>query len=230
MNWIDGVVAAILLGSAWVAYKKGFIVAFFRLVSLIVSLVLTYKLYPVVSRFLRQSTKIYESLRTAIGDALHLDQLIMDTTLQAQTEAINGLKIPEIFKNALIENNNPVVYNILDVSGLQDYVAGYIANICMNIIAMVVVLLIVTVGLQILISILDLIAKLPILNSANKLAGALLGFITGILRVWILFIVLAFFHANPLFTGLFEALQESAVALFLYEHNMLLKMVAQLFA
>ena len=35
---------------------------------------------------------------------------------------------PEILKQALINNNNSVIYDILDVNGIEDYIAGYIAN------------------------------------------------------------------------------------------------------
>ena len=53
MNLFDLIVLLIFIISGWIAYKEVFILSLFKLVSRIVSIFLSYKLYPVVSAFLR---------------------------------------------------------------------------------------------------------------------------------------------------------------------------------
>ncbi len=229
MNWVDIAVVVIIVSNIWVAHKRGFVLTFFKFTSSILSLVLTYKLYPVVSSYLRQSTGLFPYLKAAVGGSMQLNEAANQVTLQAQTHFIHNLKMPDIFKTALIANNNPEAYNILGVGNLKEYVAGFIANICINIISMFLVLIIVTIGLRMIISAIDIVSKLPVLNSVNKLAGIAIGFVAGIIHIWILCILLTLFYTNSFFIPVSEAVDQSIIARYFYEYNLLLAMVSKIF-
>jgi uncharacterized membrane protein required for colicin V production len=228
MNVADWVVLGILIFHGIAAYHRGFVLSLFKLVSFAVSIFLTYKLYPTVSTFLRQSTRLYQGLKHSIAASLAIqgDQI---HTLHGQTELIQNLKLPGILKDALIENNNPEVYQILNVEGLKEYVSGYIANISINILAMILVLFLVTIGLKIVVSFLDLIAKLPVLHTVNKLTGLIFGLVCGTLQIWILYIICMFFYTNPHLQIVFGWIENGNVSKYLYENNLLLFLVTKLF-
>ncbi|MFS0672996.1 CvpA family protein [Ornithinibacillus sp. 179-J 7C1 HS] len=84
-----------------------------------------------------------------------------------------------------------------------------------NAISFALIFFVVKFGLQILASMIDVIASLPILNSINKLLGAILGFLEIYL---ILFVFLYIVVLTPIGT-IQEWVNNSNVALFIVEHT-----------
>lgn len=227
MNYIDIAVIAILLIFAIAGRIRGLIKTCFSFVPMLAGLVVTNQLYPVLSKVLR-NTFVYDGLKNGVQKALKLDSLFANAV--TGSDAIGTLKLPEFLKTALVENNNPVVYNILGVNKIQEYIAGYVANICLNVLCMVTVFIIVVIGCKLILAALDLIAKLPVINFLNKTGGFAMGLLEGIIVMWVIGIVLVGFYSNPLFSGFFDILNQSKLALFLYEKNVLLFMILRIFA
>lgn len=227
MNYIDIGVIVILLFFAVAGRMRGLVRTCFSFVPMLAGLVLTNQLYPVLSKILR-NTFIYEGLKNGVQKALKLDSIFANTI--AGSDAIGALKLPGFLKTALVENNNPVVYNILGVNKVEEYIAGYVANICLNVLCMVVVFIVIVIACKLILTALDLIAKLPVVNFFNKTGGLAVGLLQGIIVLWIIGIVLVGFYSNPLFSRFFEVLNQSKVALFLYEKNVLLFMILRIFA
>lgn len=86
-------------------------------------------------------------------------------------------------------------------------------NAFYNAIAFAIIFFSVKIILQIIASMLDFVASLPILNSLNKLAGAILGFIEIYL---IMFVILYIFALIPVST-IQEWISNSSIALFIIE-------------
>ena len=165
MNYIDIAVIVILLIFAIAGRVRGLIKTCFSFVPMLAGLVVTNQLYPVLSKVLR-NTFVYDGLKNGVQKALKLDSLFANAV--TGSDAIGTLKLPEFLKTALVENNNPVVYNILGVNKIQEYIAGYVANICLNVVCMVTVFIVVVIGCKLILAALDLIAKLPVINFLNK--------------------------------------------------------------
>lgn len=229
MNWVDIVVILILAICIVGSYKLGFVKAFINFFSTIISLILSYKLYPLSAKFIRDSAW-YESMKKSIAATLKLQDKANDLTLSAQTSLINSLNLPDFIKSSLIENNNAEVYNVLDVSHIEEYISGYIANICVNIVALIATFVLVSVLLAVITMLLDLASKLPGLKTINKTAGGLLGIAKGVLVIWILCIIVTFFYAKPSFQPLFLAINHSTIAKAFYENNWIMFMVTKIFA
>lgn len=142
---------------------------------------------------------------------------------------INGLQIPEAFKHILVTNNNNEIYNLLDVNNIGDYIGGMIATLIINIIAFLGVFIIVSILMKVVISLADLVSKLPVLNQINKLGGLAIGAIIGVIVVWFfLGLVLSMLSANPNVAKVYETLEVSKVASFFYDNNLLMKVVTNI--
>ncbi|TCK86721.1 colicin V production protein [Natranaerovirga hydrolytica] len=229
MNWLDIIIIGIIVFCTLRAYRRGFILSLFSLVSLLLTILLTVQLYPVGSRLISQHTNIYESFQSSISNTLNLEeQLSGSQTLEEQTSLINNLPLPSTIRESLLVNNNREVYDILQVNRLEDYISGYIARIAINILSFIIIFLIVYIGLRILIRTLDIISKLPVLNSVNKLLGIGFGLILGLIKVWFVFIIITFFSTNGLVMIVFEKINESSFASALYNNNVLLKIILDL--
>ena len=229
MNNMDLAVIIILVLFILAGYRRGLALTILNFSRTILSLFLASYLYPDVSKFIRESTGLYNNFKTAIVDNMGLSKVVQDTTLKASTEFINNLTIPEFLKTALIANNNPEYYRVLQVDALEGYIAGYISNMIINAISLVVVFAIVYVLMQVLVNALDLVSKLPVINTFNKLGGSLIGFLQGTLLIWILIVVLVFFFSSPDFAFIFDMIQQSTIAIYFYQTNIILNFITNVY-
>ncbi|WP_067730656.1 CvpA family protein [Oceanobacillus damuensis] len=88
-------------------------------------------------------------------------------------------------------------------------------NAFYNAIAFAIIFLAVKIVLQIIASMLDFVASIPIISSVNKLLGAVLGFLEMYL---ILFIILYIMVLTPI-EGIQNAVNNSSIALFVIEQT-----------
>ena len=228
MNYIDIAVVVIILGMGFISYWKGFVRACLGFLPAVGALVGSYFTYPYLSRLLRNSF-IYKNINDSIHSKLALETVFENSIYSTQSDMINSLNAPDFIKQALINNNNSVIYDILDVNGIEDYIAGYIANISINILSMIVAFIAIFIIIRLIIKALDIVSDLPLLSFFNKSCGFAVGIIKGTVTVWLVGIVLTFFYYNEAFTKFFEMLADSKLALFMYENNYLLFMILKIF-
>ena len=229
MNYIDIAVIVIILGMGFISYWKGFVRACLGFLPAIGALAGSYFTYPYLSRLLRGSF-IYRNINESIRSKLALETVLDNSIYSSQSDLINSINAPGFIKDALINNNNSVVYDILDVNGIEDYIAGYIANISINIMSMVVAFIAIFIVIRLVIKALDIVSDLPFLSFFNKSCGFAVGIIKGTVTVWLIGIVLTFFYYNEAFAKFFEMMADSKLALFMYENNYLLFMILKIFA
>ncbi|MBE6008301.1 MAG: hypothetical protein E7235_03775 [Lachnospiraceae bacterium] len=229
MNYIDIAVVVIILGMGFISYWKGFVRACLSFLPAAGALAGSYFTYPYLSKFLRGSF-IYRNIVESVRSKLALETVLNNSIYSTQSDLINSLNAPDFIKDSLINNNNSVVYDILDVNGIEDYIAGYIANISVNIISMILAFIVIFIVIRLIIKALDIVSDLPVLSFFNKSCGFAVGIIKGTVTVWLIGIVLTFFYYNEAFANFFEMLGSSTLALFMYENNYLLFMILKIFA
>lgn len=225
---LDGIVLAVILGCGLYAWQKGFIQAALGFLPMLTALIGTKYLSPFISRFLR-GTPMFGSLAETISEGMGLEKLISEGAMQTQTEIIEGMQLPAFLRDALLENNNPVIYQLLDVEKLQDYIAGFLANTCINILSVVLAFVLIYVVMALILHALNLFSQLPVLNFFNHFAGFLVGALKGLLFVWMGCIVLTFFQCRAGLQEVFIAMEETMAAGFLYENNILLYLILTIF-
>lgn len=225
---LDAVVLAVILGCAVAAWRKGFLRAAFGFLPMLAALVGTHIASPFVGKFLRE-TALFDSLSGSIRDSMGLDTAIKEGTMQTQTEIIEAMPLPDFLKEALLENNNPVIYQLLDVDSLKEYIAGFLANVCLNILSVVLAFLLIYIAVTVVLQALHLFSKLPVLSFFNRFMGFLIGGMKGVFFVWLGFVVLTFFQCRADLDGLFLAMEKTYVANILYENNILQQFILTIF-
>lgn len=225
---LDAIVLAVILGCAVAAWRKGFIRAALGFLPMLAALIGTKFVSPPVGRFLRE-TPLFEKMMGSIQESMGLDAAIQEGTMEAQTQIIEGMPLPHFLKDALLENNNPVIYQLLDVDSLKEYIAGFLANVCMNVLSVVLAFVLIYIGVTVVLNALHLFSKLPVLNFFNRFSGFLVGGAKGLFFVWMGCMVLTFFQCSAKFEGLFAALEQTFAANFLYENNILLYLILTIF-
>ena len=225
---LDILVVTVVLCCAAAAFRKGFVIAALGFLPMAAALIGARFLSPYVSRFLR-GTPVFGSLAESISSSMKLDEIIGEGAARTQTEIIEGMQLPGFLRDALLENNNPVIYRLFDVEGLQEYIAGFLANICINVVSVILAFLLIFIGVRLVLNALNLISRLPVLNFFNRFCGLLVGGAKGLSVVWVACTILTFFQCSAKFSGLFAALDASHAAKLAYENNILLYLILTIF-
>ncbi len=149
---------------------------------------------------------------------------IIDTPAQ-QRQVIEELPLPDEIKDLLIENNNNEVYSLLGVDAFTEYLSNYLAGLIIHIVCYVVLFIIIFIALHIVAAALDLVAKLPVLSDVNKLGGALLGGVQGLIFLWIAALLLTACSGMHWAASILEQVQASVWLSFLYRYNLVSRIV-----
>jgi len=226
MNWCDLVVLGIVLGFAIIGVYKGFVMSVFKLLSFVISLVLSFLLYPYVSKFL-------------MGTALHgkIKDKILDSLVQQQSSNLSGAKdaiadrvvenlnVPGFLKDVL-KSKFPDPTKLLDMEHINNVISEEMTKIVLYIISIIILYILVRVLLIFAKFILGEVSKLPVFKQVDKLGGFAFGGIEGFLTVYIIFTILMIFSSAPSVSGLFSALESSTVAKYIFDHNFIFDLIS----
>ena len=194
----DICVFAIVMLFVWLGYRSGLMKAFIKVASYVISIVISYFLYPHVTKLLMK-TPIYTYLVDLIGKNYSLD---------AVTDSIT---------------NDPFgIFSNYIGPGMQSAAEGIsqaIANLAVNVIAFILLLILTKILIRIVGNILGIFTKLPVIKQFNRLGGALFGGVSGVFVLYLICAVLILYTPiNPNNRILYE-IQNSTFASEIYENN-----------
>ena len=133
-HWLSVGVGAYLLAMVLYGHYRGFLKMAVTMTALIFSLIAVQVAMPYVTDALRENTGIHRAIGQGLLHMAGADENATDgVELPAQQrEAIERLKLPEQMKEALLENNNTEIYELLGVDRFLDYLGQYLANMVIN--------------------------------------------------------------------------------------------------
>ena len=199
----DLICLAVVVTFVSVGYKRGLMKSLLGLVSSVAAIILSFMLYPVISSMLAK-TPLFEFLVNAINE-----------------NYIKG--------SAFDEGGALAVFAKYLGSGVQSGLqnpAEAIARLLLNIVSFVVVIIAGKVIIKLVGNTLDLFAKLPVIKQFNRLGGAVLGGLGGVLILYIVFAVVVFVSPFDAGSKIHTEIEDSVVALELYENNLLLNLLS----
>lgn len=223
---VDIIILFIILGTACMSAKTGFIKSVFGFVSSLVALGLTLILYPLIESILKWMP-IDEYIREWVIERL---PDVGNIGLQGQAAVIEESLawMPKFVTDKMVRNNNPEIYQLLGVDSFVEYIGTFVANLCLMGISVIVCFIFVRIALAIGVHILDLVAQLPVLKTVNKWAGFLLGLMKGSLVVWLICLVIPLVMMIPKFEVLGSLIEKSVLMQFFYNHNIILQIITYL--
>ena len=198
----------ILLGG-W-GMKKGFIRSMYALGSLLLSLILAIMLYQPVTNFIDNST-VGVTVRSTIYEMF--DKKSEETQTPPEETALN---LPQ----TLTKSFTKVAQDATNAAMAS--VATSVADIAMKLLGILIVFILVKFILWFVLKVLNVVSKLPILHSANKLLGGGLGIIYGVLAVYLILSLLTLFATFNTFGKAIELVAESKYVSQMYNQNFLL--------
>lgn len=230
LTWLGIVVLAFMAFACYIGYRRGFIKEVVSMFFLLLTVGIVWMINPYINQFVKENTPIYsliqESCRELINTETEEKQVIDDN---GQKELIENLSLPEFLKKELEENNTAAIYKYLSVTTFTDYVAEYLACTVVNGIAFVISLAFATILVRIATYALDIIAKLPIINGANKAAGAVLGLVKCLLFVWIAFLILTILCNTEIGKTGLDLIEKDRLLSWIYDNNIFVKVFLNIF-
>lgn len=213
-------------------YRKGFLKTALSMAALVATIVIVAFLNPYVSKFLMENTGLYETLHESTTEFVtEIFETQVDIPINTRTDevfAIDHLTLPKAIRERLIEDNNSVVYDALGVSEFEEYLSGYLACMILNAISFIGTLIIAGFLVKVVFVMADIIEKVPGIKGMNKLAGMLLGFLQGIVIIWIGCLVVTAFGATEVGQEILRMIQDSVLLGFIYNNNCLLLLVGNI--
>ena len=222
MNWLFIVAAAILIVSMIVGFLRGFVKSIFSLFSFFFVLVAACFLAPHVDRYVENNTQLYQMVEERC--IVHYERNAMEATNStqliepaSQDEAISILGID--YPKQLQERFKKDLVNYASESGAFVKLGKTTANIIIESVLFFLTLIVLWMIIRVIEGILDLVAKLPVLNGTNKVLGILVGFVEGILILWLLAFALSLFCTTNMGSYLLGMVKENNILTFVYENN-----------
>ena len=225
-NWLPIAVGVLCGGMILSGHYRGFIRQAVSMAALLVTLVVVDLSMPYVTDYLKNSTFVYQAFETGVKNATGVNEQMESSVPAQQRMIIESLNLPEQIEEALLENNNTEIYEILGVDRFTDYISGYLTNAFINIVGFLVTFLAVYFLIRLFMRWADLIARLPILSGINQLAGAALGALEGLIILWILCLIVTVFAATDPGREIMSQINNSMWLKFIYDHNILSMLVA----
>lgn len=152
----------------------------------------------------------------------------VEISRQDQIRLIEESRLPNIFKELLLSNNNNEVYERLGAVNFVDYLAKYMTDMILHLVAFLLTFLIVHIFMRAIIFALDFVAELPVLGFFNHLLGMGIGAIIGIMLVDLLLMALTLLFAAEVGGNLNRMVSDSELLTFLYNNNYLMKLATRL--
>jgi len=211
LNMLDLAVLVLVALCAFAGYRRGLIRTVYRLVSFFIALFLANQLYAPVAGILR-GTALFDTIQNSISSTLNLERVVVDHTAARQSEVIDSLPVPLAWREMLHNFNTPDMFALLQVSTIDDYISGFFANMVINAIAIISVFIVVLIVLSIIGVALDIVGRLPVINTFNRAGGLIFGLALGVILAGICVIALTLvFMTTPEQQQMYNFMSDSLV-------------------
>jgi len=161
-----------------------------------------------------------ELQRAGITEELILEQMA-ELPRAAQISVLEQAPIPRFIRDELIENNNPVVYNLLGVSTFPEYIASMLARMTIYTVAFLIAFFVSILVVLALVGAVEIIGELPVAGVINRIGGAIVGGGLAIVVVWLLFLGFSLLYTSDMGLALYEHIAQSDILTMVYENNMI---------
>ena len=211
-------------------FRKGFVKEIVSVFFMLISFLLVWAVNPYVNTFVKEYTPVYDTIQDKC-QTLVSEQIGNKKTLdkEEQNQVMENMELPDLLKNALVENNTAETYRYLAVSTFTEYISDSLAVMAVNGISFLISFVLSAAVIKLLGFILNVLTKLPVINGINKIAGAAVGGIKCIIFIWIAFLVLTLLCNTTLGQQGMALIQQDAFLNFLYSQNVFVKVFMSVF-
>ncbi len=215
MSILDIIIVIFIALQVFFGYRKGAIKSLFDLLGYIVAAVVTYLFYAPVKQLLIDMTPLDDTIASFVAERL---KILGATSVQA---TVSTADLTAMTKLPLPENVKLAITNFLtnSVSSASQNVITEVTDFLMTIIAVIAVFVVTLIVVKIIASMLNIIAKLPVISTFNKFGGVLFGLIKSYIILSLLFLIFMMFFSTNGNQMLFNMINQSILAPIFINYN-----------
>lgn len=204
MNLIADIIIVLILATCiFFGVKRGLTGVIVKLLSIVISLILSLILFKPVSALIIDHTNIYNDLVTNIESSLNSKENMSEEEKSAEP-------------NIIIDSINKQMDTVKD--NANDVIARSIVEVIINLMVIIILFILINIIMFFLKFIFGAIASLPIIKQLDKLGGFIYGIIEGLIIVYVVLAILSFVNIQEVQL----AIKTSYIASILYNNNLLL--------
>lgn len=222
---IDVIAAAVIILAAAIGKKRGLVKMLWRCASWIITIILAVILSAPVSALLADSEaahKINSTIKNTVEEYISSAALNNTDTIQISDKAVNDIAhstgIPAILIPSAASVLNTGISN--GINSISDNISDIISNAVMRVASWIILMIIIKIIISILYHALNIASKLPLINTANRTFGALLGVINALFLIYISLAVVLFLVQNGTIPQ--RIIENTYLVKYFYNNNILL--------
>lgn len=194
MNIVDYIILGVLGVSVLFGFYRGFIPSVLNTGGCLISVVLSFVLYPKLAGFIANNADLQRTLLTytdassRIGDLATSIMNVGNLTAQAIADIVEKAGLPESISEVLRSNLSNQVYGATE--SVSNYVSQTVVGASTNILCYILCFIALYLAISLALSAVRAIFRLPVLKQLDGLAGGIFGLLRGLVLVFILFALL----------------------------------------
>lgn len=207
---VDIVLIIVILLGAFIGYKRGLIDVVFSIVGIFLAIVLAMLSYKTVVKVVIPKTGLDKTVHAIVEQKYKNTEETIDSSIN----------VPDALKQYFDAN---VIINQTSSSNIEKT-----TNFIVNAITIFILIIIYYIIITIIRLMLNVVAKLPVLNGINKIGGAVLGGVKNVIIVLILLTLLSFYSSIGKASYLTESVNKSVITQKIYNSNFLTKIMVNI--
>ncbi len=211
----------------YIGYKKGLMIKLLSLCSVVVTLVLTLKIYSYMLDFINES-EIAEGFLRGIGM-----RLIRGATM-TETSDIGGTGIDTASGTFYILQSYTLpespLYDLLGLDKLTEDAVSMAADIMGRAICFILVFILIRIAIKMLTVIVRGLKKIKIIAWLDEFFGAAFGFAEGLIYVWLFMFIVSAFPGYEFTSFVLGQISADPVLLYIYNSNIIFSIFVNLLA
>ena len=240
-NLIDVVVILIILLSAFIGYKRGFVKTIISLFSFFIAIGVAVMFYKPLAVILTENTTIDDWVRDRIvnsrvnesGEIVYAGDT-EDSSTSGETTQITYVPETEeekqITVKEILEDLPNTLTSAFDISEAKEnakhMLADRLSEQIMKLLSLIIIFALVRVTLIVAGFLLNGIMKLPVFKQVNEILGMSFGAVLGFILIYASFAIITFISTVSDISFVIGAIKASSFASAIFENNLIIKLLS----
>lgn len=210
-------------------YFKGFVKKVLSIAALIIALIVAFVLTPPMTKALHNTelyTNINDSIQKIVDEKVQAEigEMVSDNTniiIEDSKELIDKIEMPSVVHKVIIDTIDNVEDEQLDTQSFSSVISRSLTDYILRMAVFGILFAAVMIICRIILVVIDAVMKLPVLNTLNKTAGAILGLAESVLVILVLLLLVNLISVAIGNTTIVEIIENTHVLNIVYENNIL---------
>lgn len=230
MNWLLLCVLFIIIIFTYRGYRMGLMRILFSVVAVIITLAISAMLTPIVGGVLCSNEQLVDSIETKVVSTLEERETGNQEKDKTYTKenlerVMQQMEMPKVIKDNILQQNDKQGYIDTAKTTVYEHIGNYVAVFILNSASFIIVYIITRILISIILNVLNVVSRLPVIHTLNKISGLILGAVQGLIIIWIGCIFVNTLSSTEIAKEIFGCIEQSTVLQCIYNNNILLELI-----